>query len=107
MARLGAPRPLSPAPVTHWAVRHGKLHAVWMRKRPSTRSGTGPHRYQIWGSEPVDVLEFDNGFLISIDETFDEPKWLRSTNRIAAHLRFIRFDTGGLAVHIASRVSTL
>ena len=53
------------------------------------------------------MLEFDNGFLISIDETFDEPKWLRSTNRIAAHLRFIRFDTGGLAVHIASRVSTL
>ena len=29
------------------------------------------------------MLEFDGGLLISIDETFDEPNRLHSTNRIA------------------------
>jgi hypothetical protein len=29
--------------------------------------------YQVWGDGPIDVLEFNNGLMISIDETFEEP----------------------------------
>ena len=58
--------------------------------------------YQVWGQEAspdtVDVLEFQNGLMISIDETVDEPNWLRYTERIASFSRFIRFDCGGLGL---------
>jgi class 3 adenylate cyclase len=58
--------------------------------------------YQVWGQEAspdtVDVLEFNNGLMISIDETVDEPNWLRYTERIAVFSRLIRFDCGGLGL---------
>ena len=58
--------------------------------------------YQVWGLEAspdtVDVLEFNNGLMISIDETVDEPNWLRYTERVAAFSRLIRFDCGGLGL---------
>ena len=48
--------------------------------------------YQIWESPAgggVDVLEFSSGLMISIDETTDEPNWLRYTEQLA---EFSRFD---------------
>jgi class 3 adenylate cyclase len=54
--------------------------------------------YQIWGSGPVDVLEFNNGLMISIDETVDEPNWLRYEESLASFCRLIRFDAGGLGL---------
>jgi class 3 adenylate cyclase len=59
--------------------------------------------YQVWG-EPrggpgtVDLLEFGSGLMISIDETVDEPNWLRYTQRLAGFCRLIRFDAGGLGL---------
>jgi class 3 adenylate cyclase len=73
------------APQTEYAVRDG-VHVG----------------YQVWGREAsadtVDVLEFNSGLMISIDETFDEPNWLRYTERIADFCRLIRFDCGGLGL---------
>ena len=58
--------------------------------------------YQVWGGEAsadtVDVLEFNSGLMISIDETPDEPNWLRYTQRVAEFCRLIRFDCGGLGL---------
>ncbi len=61
--------------------------------------------YQVWGPAPgdsgtdaVDVLEFNSGLMISIDETVDEPNWLRYTERVADFSRLIRFDAGGLGL---------
>ncbi|HWF17402.1 MAG TPA: adenylate/guanylate cyclase domain-containing protein, partial [Acidimicrobiales bacterium] len=58
--------------------------------------------FQVWGldasPETVDVLEFNNGLMISIDETVDEPNWLRYTERVGAFSRLIRFDAGGLGL---------
>ena len=60
----------------------------------ATRSGAA------WRSEGggVDVLEFNSGLMISIDETVDEPNWLRYTERVADFSRLIRFDAGGLGL---------
>ncbi len=69
------------APLTRYAVRDG-VHIG----------------YQIWGAGPVDVLEFNHGLMISIDETVDEPNWLGYTERVAAFSRLIRFDAGGLGL---------
>jgi class 3 adenylate cyclase len=73
------------APPTEYAVRDG-VHIG----------------YQVWGLEAspdtVDVLEFNSGLMISIDETVDEPNWLRYTERIAEFSRLIRFDCGGLGL---------
>jgi class 3 adenylate cyclase len=69
------------APLTRYAVRDG-VHIG----------------YQIWGTGPVDVLEFNHGLMISIDETVDEPNWLGYTERVAAFSRLIRFDAGGLGL---------
>lgn len=73
------------APQTEYAVRDG-VHIG----------------YQIWGLEQspdtVDVLEFNSGLMISIDETVDEPNWLRYTERVAEFSRLIRFDCGGLGL---------
>ncbi len=54
--------------------------------------------YQVWGSGPIDVLEFNHGLMISIDETFDEPNWLRCEERLASFCRLIRFDGLGLGL---------
>ncbi len=54
--------------------------------------------YQVWGSGPIDVLEFNNGLMISIDETFDEPNWMRCEERLSSFCRLIRFDALGLGL---------
>ena len=59
--------------------------------------------YQVWGGAAegaggVDVLEFNSGLMISIDETVDEPNWLRYTERVAGFSRLVRFDAGGLGL---------
>jgi class 3 adenylate cyclase len=54
--------------------------------------------YQVWGDGPRDVLEFNNGLMISIDETFDEPSWLRYEESLASFCRLIRFDALGLGL---------
>jgi len=57
--------------------------------------------YQVWASGPEDapaVLEFSTGLMISIDETADEPNWLRHTERLAEFSRLIRFDCAGLGL---------
>ena len=46
----------------------------------------------------MDVVEFSSGLMISIDETADEPNWLRHTERVAEFSRLIRFDCGGLGL---------
>ncbi len=76
------------APLTQYALRNG-IHVG----------------YQVWGQAPeaadddtVDVLEFNSGLMISIDETVDEPNWLRYTERVADFSRLIRFDAGGLGL---------
>jgi class 3 adenylate cyclase len=69
------------APPTRYAVRDG-VHIG----------------YQVWGDGPVDVLEFNHGLMISVDDTVDEPNWLGYTERVAAFSRLIRFDAGGLGL---------
>jgi class 3 adenylate cyclase len=74
------------APLTQYALRDG------------THVG-----YQVWGEAAedgagVDVLEFNSGLMISIDETVDEPNWLHYTERVADFSRLIRFDAGGLGL---------
>jgi class 3 adenylate cyclase len=73
------------APLTQYAVRDG-VHVG----------------YQVWGhasgDDAVDVLEFNSGLMISIDETVDEPNWLRYTEGVAAFSRLLRFDAGGLGL---------
>src|SRR5580698_10531053 len=54
--------------------------------------------YQVWGDGPMDVLEFNNGLMISIDETADEPNWLRYEDSLASFCRLIRFDALGLGL---------
>jgi pimeloyl-ACP methyl ester carboxylesterase len=54
--------------------------------------------YQVWGDEPLDVLEFNSGLMISIDETSDEPSWLRYEESLASFSRLIRFDALGLGL---------
>ncbi|HUC05489.1 MAG TPA: adenylate/guanylate cyclase domain-containing protein [Acidimicrobiales bacterium] len=54
--------------------------------------------YQVWGHGELDVLEFSSGLMISIDETIDEPNWLRYTDRVGGFCRLVRFDAGGLGL---------
>ena len=55
--------------------------------------------YQVWSADgTVDVLELSPGLMISIDETVDEPNWLRYTERLARFSRLVRFDPGGLGL---------
>jgi class 3 adenylate cyclase len=57
--------------------------------------------YQVWGGgspDSIDILEFNTGLMISIDETVDEPSWLRYIDRIADFSRLIRFDAAGLGL---------
>ena len=76
------------APLTEYALRDG-IHVgyqVW------------GHRAADRGDDTVDVLEFNSGLMISIDETVDEPNWLRYTEGVAAFSRLLRFDAGGLGL---------
>jgi class 3 adenylate cyclase len=54
--------------------------------------------YQVWGDGPIDVLEFNSGLMISIDETSDEPSWSRYEESVASFCRLIRFDALGLGL---------
>jgi class 3 adenylate cyclase len=54
--------------------------------------------YQVWGEGPLDVLEFNSGLMISIDETPDEPSWLRYEESLSSFCRLIRFDALGLGL---------
>src|SRR5579864_3240818 len=56
--------------------------------------------YQVWGDNDgaVDVLELSPGLMISVDETVDEPNWLRYTQRLARFSRLVRFDPHGLGL---------
>jgi class 3 adenylate cyclase len=78
------------APLTQYAVRDG-VHIGYQVWGPGNAAAVD-------GTPPVDVLEFNNGLMISIDETVDEPNWLRYTERVAAFSRLIRFDAGGLGL---------
>ncbi len=71
-------------PLTEYALRDG-LHVG----------------YQVWGgdsADSIDILEFNSGLMISIDETVDEPSWLRYIERVAEFSRLIRFDAAGLGL---------
>src|SRR6185312_17400118 len=76
------------APQTEYAVRDGAHigYQVW-----GGRSGSPP-------TDAVDVIEFSSGLMHSIDETSDEPNWLRYTERLAEFCRLIRFDVGGIGL---------
>jgi class 3 adenylate cyclase len=76
------------APLTQYALRDGVHIGYQVWGRPPEAPGGGP----------VDVLEFNSGLMISIDETVDEPNWLRYTERVADFSRLIRFDAGGLGL---------
>ena len=56
--------------------------------------------YQVWGGGEgtPDIIELSPGLMISIDETPDEPNWLRYTERLARFSRLVRFDPGGLGL---------
>ena len=51
------------------------------RRLPGLGAGTRGGR-----DSRVDVLEFNSGLMISIDETIDEPNWLRYTERVGGVL---------------------
>ena len=92
----GAPgarrRPAGTADCTRMERPADPVRAARRRSTSATRSGAGP------GPDGVDVLEFNSGLMISIDETVDEPNWLRYTERVAEFSRLIRFDAGGLGL---------
>jgi class 3 adenylate cyclase len=76
------------APVTQYALRDG-IHVGYQIWEPGPEAA---------GDGRVDVLEFNSGLMISIDETVDEPNWLRYTERVAGFSRLLRFDAGGLGL---------
>jgi len=78
------------APTTQYAVRDG-FHVGYQVRQPGTGPGSA-------AAGTVDLLEFSSGLMISIDETSDEPNWLRYTERLADFSRLIRFDAGGLGL---------
>jgi len=59
--------------------------------------------YQVWGSGPIDVVEIGTGLMISIDETVDEPTWLRHTQRLAEFCRLLRLTGAASGCPIRSR----
>jgi class 3 adenylate cyclase len=84
------------APETRYALRDGVHigYQVWdggvsgLSGGPALPDGPGV----------PDVLEIGSGLMISIDETVDEPNWLRYTQRVAEFSRLIRFDAGGIGL---------
>jgi hypothetical protein len=77
------------APDTRYAVRDG-VHVGYQVWDAGLGSGSG--------AEPVDLLEISSGLMISVDETVDEPNWLRYTERLAGFCRLVRFDAGGIGL---------
>ena len=81
LPRPGAPRPGRPP-----AVHPPRQTASRMEPLTQYALRDGMHvGYQVWGPGPgvpgtVDVLEFNSGLMISIDEAVDEPNWLRYTS---------------------------
>jgi class 3 adenylate cyclase/pimeloyl-ACP methyl ester carboxylesterase len=78
-------------PLTQYALRDG-MHVGYQ-----VRDG-GAGGARAGGGGGVEVLEFNSGLMISIDETVDEPSWLRFTERVADFARLIRFDAAGLGL---------
>jgi class 3 adenylate cyclase len=62
------------------------------------RSGERFIGYQIWGRNGVDLLEFCHAANFSIEETANEPRWLRYERRLASFTRLIRFDPSGIGL---------
>lgn len=54
--------------------------------------------YQIWGHGGVDLIEFAHAANFSIDETANEPRWLRYERRLATFSRLVRFDPSGIGL---------
>ena len=57
--------------------------------------------FQVWDGAPAgapDLLEIQSGLMISVDETVDEPNWLRYTERLAEFGHLVRFDAGGIGL---------
>ncbi len=82
-------------PQTQYARRDG-IHIgyqVW-----GGGGGAGSSAGSAPGADVVDVLEFNSGLMISVDDTIDEPNWRRYTARIAEFCRLVRFDTAGLGL---------
>jgi class 3 adenylate cyclase len=77
------------APLTQYALRDGVHLGYQVWGHPAAAGG---------GDDTIDVLEFNSGLMISIDETVDEPNWLRYTEGVAAFSRLLRFDAGGLGL---------
>ena len=92
-----APAPASPRPAARQTATRMEAPLTQYALRDGIHIG-----YQVWGGRAghgaVDVLEFNSGLMISIDETVDEPNWLRYTERVADFSRLIRFDAGGLGL---------
>jgi class 3 adenylate cyclase len=79
------------SPLTQYALRDGVHIGFQVWDGGAGAAGDGP-------PDRPDVLEFNSGLMISIDETVDEPNWLRYTERVADFSRLIRFDAGGLGL---------
>jgi class 3 adenylate cyclase/esterase/lipase len=63
------------------------------------RAEDGAHiAYQVLGHAPLDLLELSNGTNISIDETSEEPHWVRYVSRLASFSRLIRSDMRGVGL---------
>lgn len=83
------------APETRYALRDG-VHVGYQVWGEAARSGAGTAGRA--RAELVDMLEISSGLMISIDETVDEPSWLRYTERLAEFSRLVRFDAGGIGL---------
>ena len=113
------PSGLAVRPRSADAVARGPTH-----RRCSARRGVGPARadciryeraadpvrvrdgrhvgFQVWGArrgpDVIDVLEFNSGLMISIDETWTSPTGTATPSGWPAFSRLIRFDAGGLGL---------
>jgi class 3 adenylate cyclase len=62
------------------------------------KSGDAHVAYQVLGDGPFDLLELNNGTILSIDAIADEPHWRRWEDRLASFARLIRFDLRGIGL---------
>jgi class 3 adenylate cyclase len=62
------------------------------------RSGELFIGYQVWGRGGPDLLELSHAANFSIDETWNEARWLRYERRLASFTRLIRFDPRGIGL---------
>jgi class 3 adenylate cyclase len=68
------------------------------------RSGERFIGYQVWGRSGVDLLELLHAANFSIEETANEPRWLRYERRLASFSRLLRFDPSGIGLSDAASV---